>query len=758
MKKSLIIPALATLLAVSCGQGGGSGNGKKDWNADLKDAMDLTLGEVLPFASLDSKTTEYQYYSFFGYGGVIEIQDENKKNVLTDYDTKLTKAGFAYEEVPEEEEGYLRLEGEEDPTGDEEEEEPVFAWHKETFLGDLWVSYGWLDEYVGPDAEGKPTVFPAGNIIAASLAYYEGYYESADFPFDLLQRFFRHYDILIDEQMVPAFNAAAPEAYYQFDASWASYADWVDVYVNYATSAELKAYKDALVAAGWTVTSEETEETEDWTLTFENSGAWVDLVDFTAEEEPYVALSFYYILPPVFEIGFEEVEEFYGEYGIEAPLAAYEGEALWFEVDVDLEYETVTYYIDGSSHDEMDAFAEALEEAGWTLETDSYGDYEGFYGRTQANVYIGDYIGYSLDCIVVEFSVGPEVYLEINFSEALEAISELGYEVLLPAYRTYTDGRLSYQVSEDGLQYYISGTTEAELNAFVAVLAACGWDMSEPNSYGDVTGSYGNVNISVENYIGGWYYDGVFVTFTFNRWDSELIAAYYAYKGIEDEVPVPEYVSSLEDAIFTFDASYVSYGYPLFAYVENTTEEDLMGDGLEEDGYFGLLFEAGWNLTNYVFNDDGTSEFEWFMQVGDYDAYIYILDNLATEDYVEFEFYATEHVEPAVEVDEFPLDLVNAFLTQYELGFQLETGLPQLLGGEGYTYKTGSNGGYHFFRVEIDGNNYEAWVEALDALLTANGYTQKAASYGVYYANEDDHQVSIGYDSTNEVTFVVFWE
>ena len=282
--------------------------------------------------------------------------------------------------------------------------------------------------------------------------------------------------------------------------------------------------------------------------------------------------------------------------------------------------------------------------------------------------------------------------------------------------------------------------------------------MSEPNSYGDVTGSYGNVNISVENYIGGWYYDGVFVTFTFNRWDSELIAAYYAYKGIEDEVPVPEYVSSLEDAIFTFDASYVSYGYPLFAYVENTTEEDLMGDGLEEDGYFGLLFEAGWNLTNYVFNDDGTSEFEWFMQVGDYDAYIYILDNLATEDYVEFEFYATEHVEPAVEVDEFPLDLVNAFLTQYELGFQLETGLPQLLGGEGYTYKTGSNGGYHFFRVEIDGNNYEAWVEALDALLTANGYTQKTASYGVYYANEDDHQVSIGYDSTNEVTFVVFWE
>ena len=755
MKKSLIIPALATLLAVSCSQGGGSGNGKKDWNADLKDAMDLTLGEILPFASLDSKTTEYEYYSFFGYGGVIEIQDENKKNVLTDYDTKLTKAGFAYEEVPEMDEVYLRLD-DEDPTGDEEEEEPVFAWHKETYLGDLWVSYAWQDEYVGPDAEGKPTVYPAGNVIAASLAYYEGYYESDDFPFDLLQRFFRHYDILIDEQMVPAFEAASADAYYQFDASWASYFDWVDVYVNYATSEELKAYKDALVAAGWTVTSEDTEEAEDWRLTYENSGAWVDLVDYTyEEEEPYVALSFYYILPPVFEIGFEEADAMFAEAGIDAPLAAYEGEALYFDVESYPEDGEVIYYIDGSSHDEMDAFAEALEEAGWTLEADRWGDYTGYYGRTQANVYIGDYIDYSLGCIVVEFTIGPEVFTEINFSEALEVFDYYGFEVLLPAYRTYTEGRLTYQVSEDGLQYLIKGTTEEELNAFVAVLAACGWDMTAQNSYGDCSGSYGNVSIEIENWI-GFYYDGVIITFSVNRWDSELIAAYYAYMGIEGEVPVPVYVSSYEDVKFEFDASWVSYGYPLYADVYNTTEEDLWGDGLEEDGYFGLLDEAGWSLTNYVFEDD-YSAFEWSMQVGEYDAFIYVYNYLESDGYVEFAFYAKEHVNPAVVTETFPFEELNGFLDDYDLGFTLTAALPLPAGETEYTYSTGSSNGWHYFEITVNGDVTEEWNAALTDILTAAGYELKTSTSGSeYWANEDDHQVSIGLE--DGVTYIQFWE
>ena len=94
MKKGLIVTTLATLLAVSCGNGGGGSSGSTDWSNEVKELMTATIGEVLPYVELDSKTFRFEGEFEEGTGGYFVAYDSSETDLLSGYGDKLKGVGF----------------------------------------------------------------------------------------------------------------------------------------------------------------------------------------------------------------------------------------------------------------------------------------------------------------------------------------------------------------------------------------------------------------------------------------------------------------------------------------------------------------------------------------------------------------------------------------------------------------------------------------------------------------------------------------
>ena len=94
--------------------------------------------------------------------------------------------------------------------------------------------------------------------------------------------------------VVPNYELASLNGDFETDDSYEGY---FDVYAIDTTSAELVAYKDALKADGWVVTSEDEDTSEDFALQFADTNACVYLLDYTAYAEdgeaPYNLISFF---------------------------------------------------------------------------------------------------------------------------------------------------------------------------------------------------------------------------------------------------------------------------------------------------------------------------------------------------------------------------------------------------------------------------------------------------------------------------------
>ena len=94
--------------------------------------------------------------------------------------------------------------------------------------------------------------------------------------------------------VVPNYVAASNSRDFEVDTSVEGY---FDVYAIDSTSAELVAYKDALKADGWVVTSDNEDTSEDFALQFADTNACVNLLDYTAYAEegeaPYNLISFF---------------------------------------------------------------------------------------------------------------------------------------------------------------------------------------------------------------------------------------------------------------------------------------------------------------------------------------------------------------------------------------------------------------------------------------------------------------------------------
>ncbi|MCR5505890.1 MAG: hypothetical protein K6F07_02745 [Bacilli bacterium] len=106
-------------------------------------------------------------------------------------------------------------------------------------------------------------------------------------------------------------------------------------------------------------------------------------------------------------------------------------------------------------------------------------------------------------------------------------------------------------------------------------------------------------------------------------------------------------------------------------------------------------------------------------------------------------------------VNAFPLAELNEFLQTYELGFQLTEGFADAA-NKGFLTLDLLSGSYHGFQISVEGNQTEAIDAFLNPILTAAEYSYSSSSG--YYYNVDDHQVSIGYNESMNITYVNFWE
>jgi len=93
-KKTLIVPVVAAMLAVSCG----SAPTVRDWSEDVKSFMSEKLGEVLPFLALDEASTVIGYEAD-EFGGYFSAYDDNATNLVEAYGQKLVdEAKFVFDQ------------------------------------------------------------------------------------------------------------------------------------------------------------------------------------------------------------------------------------------------------------------------------------------------------------------------------------------------------------------------------------------------------------------------------------------------------------------------------------------------------------------------------------------------------------------------------------------------------------------------------------------------------------------------------------
>ena len=366
-----------------------------------------------------------------------------------------------------------------------------------------------------------------------------------------------------------------------------------------------------------------------------------------------------YIAAHSSSLSFDSVKSFFNERDVKnITLPNYDGESIIKGLAYNPTMDTLEYDIYESSHEEMDAYAESLEAKGWTLETDSYGDYSGYLGQTGAYIAVEDWIGYSYDCIRVYMYVAEPPLPEEEGFPILHVLNYLYIEEEIP----------EEDIGEDDFAPYPEGeNTEFE--------------------YSDED---------------AWYYGGcdVFVTGT-----SHDDCAAYVQSMVED---------------YDWELGEVQYSYDS----EDTS----------------LVVATMYPLT--------------FVTGGSHDVLVVVYDQLDTN-YGNVDIFVASQVHKEEGTGSFPLDALNAFIEEYDLGFELTAGLE----GDNFTFSTFENGGYHCFQIILDGNNVALFKSYVNDILIAADYSLDTdTATQVTYNNDDWHQIAIGYVSGSDYTYMNFWE
>lgn len=292
-------------------------------------------------------------------------------------------------------------------------------------------------------------------------------------------------------------------------------------------------------------------------------------------------------------------------------------------------------------------------------------------------------------------------YVESSYKVAIVRIGGTASAAALPGYKTALETAgwtVEYNESYD--EYYASKTFE--------------------DGIANLTFYFYNSQISIIIYLA----KDPLPTAT---WPAEEIAAYLGV-GVTDEVPAYEG----EATSFQF---FAEYGVVLVGVAEGTEASAV-------SAYQTALANA-----NYVTDVEDSYGVHYISENNQIDvvAYAYATGQIAIA------------IAPSPIYAAFPVDKVNAFLTEYELAFSLTASMFEGLSVTEYRLASGEDYyGYHFVSVTVAGDLADEFTTILSPVLTAAGY-QYDDEYECWY-NSDVHQVMIEYDSTAGVTEVYFWE
>ena len=448
MKKSLIIPVLACALAVGCNKQPAS---TKGWSKEIKEEMVSYIGEVLPYAELDSETLDtvwtdayldvYQQYLY-------EIYDVNPNNKLGNYGDKLEKAGF------EKQVG----------TGS-------YYYTKQNAAGfSLEVYFGYMQ---------------GSNVINCYYSYTP--IVTAQFPGEVVALF---YETLGQEDVnVIDYAMAGEQSYFETDITMAA-AGYIIVDGYGTTSQEVSDYEALLAEEGSGWAYDETDEVYYYNGT-KNSVSVNDYVSFDGS----VRLIFSAPLPNPYDGEFdtfptELVEQWFGEWEETPTIVEYvcEAEEAVFEAEDD--YYDYFIYVNGSTKAEMLEYIAELQAEGWKLV--SHDPEEGDSILTVLGTY--SYVS------IVNFE--SDGYIALDFYCDDQFVIEPDHIAVYNAQRTYEIGA-EFVEPEVRMIFNDYGHTEV-LDA--STLTFSGYNMAEAGEqevtvsyegeYGTFTTSY---TITVEN-------------------------------------------------------------------------------------------------------------------------------------------------------------------------------------------------------------------------------------------------------------------
>jgi hypothetical protein len=273
---------------------------------------------------------------------------------------------------------------------------------------------------------------------------------------------------------------------------------------------------------------------------------------------------------------------------------------------------------------------------------------------------------------------------------------------------------------------------------FEDALEEAGWEINHYSDYypDDFKAYFGEDNVCIKvveysSYVG--------ITCTFEaapapvvKYAASEIDAYVtnAFASIDVAVVAAEYAAANPDAYFILD------GVNAKLYGSNKDEMDAFAAAMGDYGWSDTL--DSWGDHNLAFGASGAK-----LYVGDYTSYI---------------LFKPSYTAPVTfDLAEFPLAELNAFLTQYDLGFTLAEPLPDAAGA-GFAMESDVASGYHYFLVIVSGDQSAAITAILEPIVLAAGYTLKQGQSGPYYANAVDHQVSANYYSDSNTTEILFFE
>ena len=372
----------------------------------------------------------------------------------------------------------------------------------------------------------------------------------------------------------------------------------------------LEGYGDLLEEAGFEEytyqgSSYYAKLTEDGDELYVQFGWFEATEEYEAGNEIYAEI---YYAPETYDsLPIDEIVAFYESFGIEeVDLVDYEtaeGSFQLLEDYTDLEEGFFALGVYDSSSEEMEAWAQALTLAGWNLTTDSYGDYSGLFGDTLAEIYIGNYIGMSLDCIVIQFTIGVEFSSEWPAEDISAIFEENEYqEYAFPAFvgeaaTFYAETYLYWGLIPSAAQVTVRGATEEEISAFLTTtLPEAGWAVTGSAEDGIATKVFEEYNgvATVE------FYDDddfiILLDFGFSaipgaEFPHEALAEAFEALGVTPfTIPEPDGEGyTYEYAFDEYNLDYVDYPNYCYdnMYINNMSEDQF-------NAYIEKLHDAGW--------------------------------------------------------------------------------------------------------------------------------------------------------------------